>query len=93
MIRNENLAAPKRESAVMQGMVNLERMIEKITESISILRMKLEPVLRVTSVAGAESLEKEKEVLVPLVGIIRTYCNKLSMCDNEIREITEKCEL
>ncbi len=83
---------PQRESEVSNHMGQLERKMEEIGASISCLRERLLPVLKIQQSDKSDE-ENILSEIVPLATIIRQLHNKLSDYNNDIQEIIETCEL
>ena len=87
-----NQCTPTREAEVSNQIGQLERITEEIVGSISDLRARFVPVLKSVP-SGKVETGKEPDSLVPLASTIRQCRNKLSGCNQDIREIIETCEL
>ena len=83
---------PSREAEVTTQISQLERTIEEIIGSITDLKTRFMPVLR-SAPTGKNENGKEPDNLVPLATVIRHCRNKISGCNQDIREIIETCEL
>ena len=93
----EKECKPQRETEVTGQIANLEKVIGELDESVSSLKERLEPILKLQSSAppdiGAVKSATCESDIVPLAATIRQFRVKLQKSNNDIRDMINTCEL
>ena len=87
----------ERETEVTGQIAHLEKVIAELDESVSSLKERLEPILKLQSSAppdiGAVKSATCESDIVPLAATIRQFRVKLRKSNNDIRDMINTCEL
>ena len=93
----EKECKPQRETEVAGQIAHLEKVIAELDESVSSLKERLEPILKLQSpttpeIGAVKSAAPESDI-VPLAATIRQFRVKLQKSNNDIRDMIDTCEL
>ena len=83
----------KKEAEVSNQIAKMEKVIAELDESVSLLRGRIEPILKVQPPEPTTEKNAIESDIVPLALIIRQFRGKLEKCNDNIRAMLATCEL